>query len=81
MFVNNGLDAAVDRRSTPSWIRLLILSIEGGYLERPMVDSIRFWVKYEDVFESSRDVSGERLRIKLIEIVLLWITFVKRKRL
>lgn len=71
MFVNNGLDAAVDRRSTPSWIRLLILSIEGGYLERLMVDSIRFWRKYEDVFESSCDVSGERLRIKLIEIVLL----------
>lgn len=71
MFVNNGLDAAVDRRSTPSWIRLLILSIEGGYLERLMVDSIRFWGNYEDVFESSCDVFGERLRIKFIEIVLL----------
>lgn len=81
MFVNNGLDAAVDRRSTPSWIRLLILSIEGGYLERPMVDLIRFWGKYEDDFESPCDVSDERLGIKLIKIVLLWITFVKRKRL
>lgn len=71
MFVNNGLDAAVDRRSTPSWIRLLILSIGDGYLEGPMVYLIRFWGKYEDVFESSCDVSGERLRIKLIKIVLL----------